>query len=136
VVYDRRYDRFQWWDGRERKWKCTFYALRDPRNGEVRYVGRTFNERERKADHIRKTLSGRPRKRAWLHELHRSGLRPVFLVLERGMHVPSTAYARELQLVERLLRLGCDLVNDEALWSRAARRLTINARKQHWVLRG
>ena len=62
--------------------QTTVYALEDPRNGMIRYVGMTTQPALRKAQHEdpyhekEHKLTVR-----WKLELHASGLKPVFTVL-------------------------------------------------------
>lgn len=61
--------------------KVVIYALCDPRDGRVRYVGKTDNP-ERRLDHHIGTRSGRCARGKWLRDLHAAGLRPVLVVLQ------------------------------------------------------
>lgn len=55
------------------------YVLEDPRNGQVRYVGRTKAPRERYYAHC---ISGSTGMTAWAQELRAHGLRPSLHVIE------------------------------------------------------
>lgn len=57
------------------------YALRDPRDGSVRYVGKTDNLERRLKHHIA-TRREKNVRGAWLCELHAAGLSPVMVVLQ------------------------------------------------------
>lgn len=59
------------------------YALIDPRDKCVRYVGRTQNPKNREIQHrsLVANCSGKPRKR-WLVDLRSEGLVPQFVILE------------------------------------------------------
>ena len=59
------------------------YALRDPRDGRVRYVGKTNNPKSREKNHFAKSsLDHGMAKTKWILELRSHALRPVFTVLE------------------------------------------------------
>ena len=57
------------------------YALVDPRNGDLRYVGRCMYPDYRRAAHVKG--EGSEDKRAWTEELHAAGTAPLMVVLER-----------------------------------------------------
>lgn len=61
----------------------TIYALVDPRNEEVRYVGQARNVQRRYAQHCDTNTGGGVLKRLWVRRLISLGLRPRLLVLER-----------------------------------------------------
>lgn len=56
------------------------YALRDPRDGRVRYVGKTENIERRISCHLA-SRDRSPRGR-WMADLHKSRLRPLAVVLQ------------------------------------------------------
>ena len=64
--------------------KTNIYALVDPRNGEVKYVGKTvFPVRERLGRHIREARQGVvSHKCNWIRQLLNQGLKPLVLLLE------------------------------------------------------
>jgi predicted GIY-YIG superfamily endonuclease len=75
-------------NGTSKKWHI--YILRDPRNGEARYVGRTSRLSARRWEHLASGASG-----PWVSELIRDGLKPK-------MHVVQTLHsAREADEAER-----------------------------------
>ncbi len=62
--------------------KTTIYALRDPHNGQVRYVGRTRHPKDRERQHVHdKVVSNTPCGR-WLAELRGNSVLPEFVILE------------------------------------------------------
>lgn len=79
------------------------YALTDPRDGSIRYVGRTSNLAGRLASHesegrrVVEHPSENPRKCEWLRELRREGLRFGVCILQRS-------------------RNGAENCHDEAQW--------------------
>lgn len=59
--------------------KTTFiYVLKCPLSGEVRYVGKTNNPKERYKNHLNKAKDGGTHKRNWIGSLRKKGLKPVF----------------------------------------------------------
>jgi hypothetical protein len=67
--------------------KRVIYALVDPRDGVVRYVGVTNNPQNRFQDHIgRKTRRGPRKKALWLESLAKENLKPIFVFLDAVPH--------------------------------------------------
>jgi hypothetical protein len=58
------------------------YALKDPRDGAVRYVGITFHPEQRLRGHLSERSD--TRKCAWIAELRQLGLVPGMRILESG----------------------------------------------------
>lgn len=58
------------------------YALIDPRDLQVRYIGKTVNPVMRKYQHISERLTFKHRKANWINELYKKELRPIFKILE------------------------------------------------------
>lgn len=58
------------------------YALRDPRDGRARYVGRSSRPEARRRAHLARAHS--PRLRAWIEELRAVGLEPELALLDGG----------------------------------------------------
>ena len=58
------------------------YALIDPRNNQVRYVGKTINPQTRKYQHVSERLKFKHYKARWILTLYELGLRPIFKILE------------------------------------------------------
>lgn len=59
------------------------YALRDPRDWTIRYVGRAVFPEQRFNGHVRK---GAPRIRTWVSELRLASLKPELVLLEECPH--------------------------------------------------
>jgi predicted GIY-YIG superfamily endonuclease len=59
------------------------YALIDPRDMTVRYVGKTTDPKRRLAEHTANKMSARD-VRPWLQELLDAGLAPVMEILDRA----------------------------------------------------
>lgn len=89
------------------------YALVDPRNNEVRYIGITNNLLHRFNEHMR--LNGRnERKNAWLKELLNTHMLPIMHTLE-VVDVYSEARKREVAWIQGYQENGADLLNDESI---------------------
>jgi len=61
------------------------YALRDPRNKDLRYVGLTKDAHARSVAHLTLVGSGNPHLVEWKEELFARGLLPEFVVLGKPM---------------------------------------------------
>ena len=95
----------------------TIYALVDPRNGDVRYVGQSVSVllNQRRAAHIKG--EGTLAKRAWTAELHAAGLEPVLVVLH---HVTFGADAAERSWIRHFAAMGAPLFNRQHMPPRVA----------------
>jgi len=85
------------------------YALIDPRNNEIRYIGITANPDRRLEEHS-SGRGGNIPKRTWITELYELGLTPRMQLLETGLSL-STALEKENFLIQHYLNTGKDLVN-------------------------
>ncbi len=96
--------------GREagRRWEV--YALKDPRSGEVRYVGVTFRGRQRRlTEHLSKAkLGGATHRDCWLRSLSANSIEPTYETLESGLG-DSWQEAERRQITSH--RLTSNLVN-------------------------
>lgn len=61
---------------------CYIYTLSDPRNNQVRYVGKTNNPKQRRSAHGVLTREQKSRKKNWVKHLKSLGLKPVFEIIE------------------------------------------------------
>lgn len=88
------------------------YALIDPRNRAVRYVGKSHRTaRRRLRRHLAPCyLRGHTHKERWIRRLMRLGLEPRIIVLERCSS-PESLSAREIWWIARYRALGADLTN-------------------------
>lgn len=64
------------------------YALVDPRDSSVRYVGKSDHPPQRMAAHLKGEERGKGKK-AWLLALKRRGLRPTMIILEQVLSRPA-----------------------------------------------
>jgi len=96
------------------------YALRDPRDQSLRYIGRTKNLRIRLGGHIAEARSGMdisPPKNAWIRELLDGGLKPGIIVVQCCSE--DDAAERERFWIKHYAGMGYPLLNIEGLQSRA-----------------
>src|ERR1700733_2427098 len=92
---------------REGKMETSIYVLRDPRNGGVKYVGKTINVLLRKKAH--NSGRGKWRVGGWIGCLKKLGLRPVMEVIEV---INGDGWAlRERYWINHYQGQGCDLCN-------------------------
>jgi len=87
------------------------YALVDPRNGAIRYVGRAYEPQVRLRQHLNDVCTSNPAKYRWLRELKRSDLRPRMEILEGVEGTLQDADARERVWIRHFLDNGADLTN-------------------------
>jgi len=89
------------------------YALIDPRDNLVRYVGLSISAEVRFIGHL-KGSSGNEQEKHWILELQQEGLRPILQILET-IEAGSDAYAiaceEELYWIREMVRLGYPLLN-------------------------
>ncbi|HEU5198353.1 MAG TPA: GIY-YIG nuclease family protein [Ktedonobacterales bacterium] len=88
------------------------YALIDPTDHRICYVGQTRNPRLRLLNHLSKKHH-RGEKGAWLRSLEEKGHQPFMQILERVTD-KETALAREQVWICRFLERGMPLINSEA----------------------
>lgn len=82
------------------------YALIDPRDEQVRYVGKSVSVATRIAAHLRDR--GSTRKARWIQQLLREGALPQVTILETGSGDWQIA---ETKWISHYRALGCDLTN-------------------------
>ena len=87
------------------------YTLTDPRDGRVRYVGKTNNKETRLANHISnaKTIKHNRHVCNWIKELLALGLKPVFKVIEECV---DNWAEREVSWIAHYKAIGCKLTNN------------------------
>lgn len=92
------------------------YALIDPRNGDIKYIGITTNPEERQRAHssIFRPLSGNSKKVDWIEELRQAKLKPIFKPIDQAdTNLEARAIERYWILYYR--RWGINLLNQEIL---------------------
>lgn len=97
------------WKGsyREGTPRCGVYGLRDPRTRVVRYVGSSVHMDARYGHHVNGADTNR-RKKEWIFELRRAGLKPELVVLHECNEADLKAI-ESTELTTRLARGECDL---------------------------
>lgn len=85
------------------------YILIDPRNGTVRYVGRTTDPETRYRQHLN-CDGNNTEKNTWIRELREQDLRPQMLILET---IKGRAYSkeREAHVIHAYIKAGAPLTN-------------------------
>lgn len=84
------------------------YALKDPRTGEIRYVGKADKPKSRLQHHI-KGSTPKTHKECWLFSLRQAGLRPALEVLDE---IPTTQWKFwEREYIRIFRALGFRLTN-------------------------
>ncbi len=58
------------------------YALIDPRNNQVRYIGKANNPEDRYKNHYNSARDKNTHKRNWINNVRKDGLRPELLILD------------------------------------------------------
>jgi excisionase family DNA binding protein len=93
------------------------YALIDPRDNSVRYVGFSRDAQLRLREHLNGG-GGNGQERRWIHRLLNSGLSPILQVLETieaSDDALTVACERELYWIHEMSRLGHPLLNVSGL---------------------
>lgn len=86
------------------------YTLADPRTGEIRYVGKTFDMAKRLKEHIKNSRGTRCA--SWVKSLANDGVVPVMEVLEETPEADVSAWQEaEFFWIETLRFYGCPLTN-------------------------
>lgn len=58
------------------------YALIDPRNDHVRYIGKANNPKDRYKNHFNSTRDKNTHKRNWINSVRKDGLRPELVIID------------------------------------------------------
>ncbi len=87
----------------------SIYALIDPRDGRIRYVGKSVNPKKRLRAHLRDCPLARTHRECWLKGLVDAGLRPQLIILEECEE--ALWIEREQFWIAHQLAQGCDLTN-------------------------
>lgn len=87
----------------------SIYILRDPRNNEVRYVGKANNPFERYRNHNNQGRDKNTHKRNWINELRKDKLKPILEIIDT---VPVDKWKEyEKFYIKKYIEEGCNLVN-------------------------
>src|SRR5260370_33468198 len=88
----------------------TIYALIDPRNKEVRYIGLTQKPLRERLDQDTNDLSGCFEKTEWIRELKKMGIKPLIEAIEENLTL-SKANVRETYWIKQYLHLKAPILN-------------------------
>jgi hypothetical protein len=99
-------------------WRQAFYvyALVDPRDGCVRYVGLTGQALAARLKSHKASTAGSVAKRRWMAELRKGRLWPEMRVLAHLKCTPEEARTSELEWTAYFVEAGARLLNSEARW--------------------
>ncbi len=86
------------------------YALLDPRDESVRYIGTAIDPTGRLKKHMREKRDAHTPKGRWLAELQRQNMEPIVCVLESNLTFIG-AFAREEYWISEFLKAGVNLTN-------------------------
>lgn len=90
----------------EREWYI--YVLKDPRDGEVRYVGFTIDIKRRYRNHITSSQREKTYKANWIRSVLRAGFKPALEIIESGY---GDWQEREAHWIEYYRSIGARLTN-------------------------
>lgn len=88
------------------------YGLVDPRNGEVRYIGKTVNPSHRLCEHLRDARTKQNHRARWIACILRDGITPLLRVLQEA--TAGTWSEIERQQIATHREAGCRLTNGNA----------------------
>ncbi len=91
------------------------YALIDPFDNAIKYIGRTRNPKERYNAHFSSTYGdGTKEKCNWIQDLRTKGLRPIMKIIEESL-TKEIAHERERYWIRFHHKQGCKLYNNVSL---------------------
>lgn len=99
---------FEFYETPETGRSWSIYALVDPRDRRVRYVGWAYNVQRRLADHIYESRRLQTHKARWIRQLAACGLTPLVKELETGFGCWAAA---ERRWIAQFKAEGADLTN-------------------------
>lgn len=85
------------------------YALVDPRNNELRYIGKTTRPKKRLWEHIRKSRDVNSKKNIWIQELISLEMKPLIKILEQASDLDWKN--REIYWIKTFKNSGSHLTN-------------------------
>ena len=89
---------------------AVIYALLDPADYAVRYVGYALDGPKRLESHLQQSLKARGHKAVWIRSLRVRGERPIMVTLE-DLDGDVDWRVNERWWIARMRELGCDLTN-------------------------
>jgi hypothetical protein len=100
------------WRWNEKQYQI--YALIDPRDNTIRYIGKSDDAQYRYYQHLH-SLGGGRQQRYWISELKKLGLSPIIQILETIDATINDAHKvvlqREQYWIDKLVRAGAPLIN-------------------------
>lgn len=104
------------------------YTLSDPRSGEVRYVGKSFDVRQRYRGHL--SCAEKNHRGYWLRQLKAAGLAPIITVVQTIYDTSDQSWEIAERFWIAILRgCGCRLVNSDS-GGLTGRRLSVEHRQK------
>jgi hypothetical protein len=100
--------RLRWADKQQQ-----IYALLDPRDNSICYIGRSDDVRYRLYQHLQ-GVGDNDQTKGWIRELRQTGLSPTLLILETidvSRNASAIAREREQYWIQEMLRKGYFLLN-------------------------
>lgn len=91
----------------------SIYALSDPRDKTIRYIGMSKNVKQQFLQHVR-TLEGNSIKVKWILDLKRFGLKPILSIVEELQEIEQTK-VRELYWIRYYYGIGMPLTNSQCI---------------------
>lgn len=95
----------------------SIYVLVDPRDNQVRYVGRTTNLEQRYKQHLVPINGSTLEKRDWIQELRQLGLQPLLSVIDSADN-RADASAKETHWIHHYTQSGAILLNQPCVAQR------------------
>ena len=90
----------------------TIYALIDPNDQSVRYVGQTVQSlNQRLSKHVHKSKLGKTHSASWIRSLTALNLKPSIIELESGIWSQEYSDQREIHWIAVKRENGCNLTN-------------------------
>ncbi len=91
--------------------KNVIYGLVDPRNNQLRYIGKSETGKQRFAEHMKpRSLTKDTHKDRWIKQLVALDMKPDFIVIE-SFDTPEELFIAEEFWYEYFIALGCNLTN-------------------------
>ncbi len=90
--------------------KVYIYALCDPDNNDIRYIGQSVDTVSRLSGHMTECETNNGKKALWLRELKEQGKKPNILILETCDN--DVAYKREMYYIKKYRKSGL-ILNDK-----------------------
>ena len=89
--------------------KVYIYGLKDPRDFQIKYIGKTIDINRRYKEHIQTHRNRKSKKNSWVISLIKNGMQPIFEILEECEE--TNWVEREVYWIQYYKDLGFDLKN-------------------------